>query len=136
MNIEILMAALATWASIAIAAALIGLTSGAVLFDRFGNYASHVLEVSMMVVMIYSLSYVFVSTHQLLNVRLLLGIGTAWVVLTLGLELLIGHYALGEPWARLRRFYRIEEGQLYSIALLVLLASPYVASLHAAATQH
>jgi len=135
MTVEVFLGASATWASIVMAAVFVGLLGNSFLRDRFGGAAAHMLEVLMMIVMIYALTFLFVSAHQIASVRLLSGIGVAWVILALGLELLIGHFALGEPWARLRRFFKIKAGQLYSIVLLVLLVSPYIASLHVAAIQ-
>lgn len=135
MTHKIFFAALATWASLVVAATFIGGLGNLFLSDRIGRYATHVVDASIMVAAIYGLSYLFVTAHEIVDARLLLGIGLVWAVLAVGLELLIGRAVLGEPWARLRRVYNIKTGRLYSIVLLALLLSPYIASLHAAALQ-
>ena len=133
MTVKIFLAVFATWASFVIAVFLIGLLASGFLRAKIGSVATHAMEISMSIISIYALTFILVSAHQIVSVRLLFGIGTAWVLLTLALELLIGHFGMGESWARVRRFYKIEAGQLYSIVLLVLLVSPYLASLHVAA---
>lgn len=136
MTVKVFFAAFAAWASFVIAAALIGLLASGFLRVRFGSVATHAMEISMLIVAIYALTFILVDAHGIVNVRHLFGIGIAWVVLTLGLELLIGYFGMGESWARVRRFFKIKAGQLYSIVLLALLVSPYLASLHVAAIQH
>jgi len=132
-NEKVFFAAFATWMSLVVVATFISGLGNAYLSDRIGNYATHLLDVSIMTAATYGLTFVFVTAHQIIDVGLLFGIGIAWATLTVGLELLVGHVLLGEPWARLWRVYDIRSRKLYSIVLLALLISPYVASLHAAA---
>jgi len=133
MTQQIFFAALATWASLAVAAAFIGAMGGAYLSERIGSYATHVVDVLLMIAATYGLTYLFVDGYEIVDVQLLLGIGISWSILAIGLELLVGRAVFGEPWARLGRAYNIKKGQLYSMVILALLISPYVASLHAAA---
>jgi len=131
---EIIIGALTTWAAIVAGVIFIGFLASGFLLDRFGSYVTHMLSVSMMILMIYALTYLFVAAHQIINVQYLFGIGAAWAVLTFGLELLFGHYALGESWARLRGLYKLKSARLYYIVLVALLAAPYMASLHLGAS--
>ena len=133
MTQERLFAAFATWASLVVAAVFIGGLGNLFLSDRIGVYATHVIDVLLMIAATYGLSYMFVTAHEIVDVRVLFGIGVAWSILTVGLELVVGRAVFGEPWARLRHVYNIKTGRLYSLVLLALLVSPYVASLHAAA---
>ncbi|MBT8111983.1 MAG: hypothetical protein KJO27_14795 [Gammaproteobacteria bacterium] len=135
MTPEILFGAIATWASFLFAAAFIAALGGSFLEDRIGRYATHVLDALMMIATIYGLTLLFVTGHDIVDVQLLYGIGLAWSISALGAEIVIGHFLFKTPWGRLRRLYDIRTGQLYSMVLLALLVSPYVASLHAAALQ-
>ena len=132
MTQQIILAALATWASLVVAAAFIGAMGNVYLSDRIGSHATHVVDVTLMIAATYGLTYLFVTSYEIVDVQLLFGIGLSWFILTIGLELIVGRVLFGEPWARLGRVYNIRKGQLYSIVLLALLISPYVASVHAA----
>ncbi len=116
----------------AVAATFVGGLGNLYLSERIGRTATHVVDALIMVCATYGQSYVFVTAHEITDVRLVFGIGLVWAVLAVGLELLIGRAVFGEPWARLRRVYNIKTGRLYSMMLLVLLISPDVASLYAA----
>jgi len=131
---EIVIGALTTWTAIVAGVVFIGFLASGFLLDRFGSYVTHMLAVSMMVIMIYALTFLFVSGHEIGNVRHLFGIGVAWATLTIGLELLFGHYALRESWAHLRGLYRIKSARLYYIVLVALCISPYLVSLQLSAS--
>ena len=130
MTVEVVLGALATWASFVVGAAFIGGLGAGFLVPRIGEQATQLLDASMMVALVYGLTYVLVSSHQIVSIRFLFGIGIAWAVLTAALEILIGHFMLDQAWAQLLRFYKKRTGRLYFVLLLVLVVSPYVASLH------
>jgi len=133
MTAKVVIGAFATWAAFVMAAALIGPLSSGFLRKRFSSMTTHTAEVLLMISANYALTLMFVSAYQIVLVWQLFSIGLAWVVLTSGLELLIGHYAMKRSWTGVRKFMKVESGRLYSIVLLALLVMPYVASLHIAA---
>ena len=132
MTSEVVLGALATWVSLLVGAALIGALGAGFLVPRVGERATQLLDASMMVALVYGLTYLFVSSHQIVSIRLPFGIGVAWAALTAALEILIGHFMLDQAWAQLLRFYKKRTGRLYFVMLLVLVVSPYMASLHSA----
>lgn len=132
MTSEVVLGALATWVSLLVGAALIGALGAGFLVPRVGERATQLLDASMMVALVYGLTYLFVSSHQIVSIRLLFGVGVAWAALTAALEILIGHFMLDQAWAQLLRFYKKRTGRLYFVMLLVLVVSPYMASLHSA----
>jgi len=90
MTLEVSFAAFATWASLVIIATFIGGLGNIYLSERIGINATHVIDVLTMILATYGLSYMFVTAHEIVDARLLLGIGISWSILTVGLELLVG----------------------------------------------
>jgi hypothetical protein len=58
----------------------------------------------------------------------LIGVGLFWLGLTLGFELLIGRAVLGYSWERIASDYKLFEGGLLPLGLLVLTAAPLIAA--------
>lgn len=58
----------------------------------------------------------------------LIGVGLLWLVLTLGFELLLGRLVMGLSWERIASDYKLFEGGLMPIGLLVLTAAPLIAA--------
>ena len=58
----------------------------------------------------------------------LLGVGAVWTMLMLTFEWTAGHYAFGRSWEDLARDYRIAEGGLLGLGMLVLFLSPLLAA--------
>ena len=67
MTQQIFFAALATWASLAVAAAFIGAMGDAYLSERIGSYATHVVDVLLMIAATYGLTYLFVNSYEITN---------------------------------------------------------------------
>ena len=55
-------------------------------------------------------------------------VGVAWLGLTLAFELLFGHFVTGKSWQAIMGVFNILKGDLFSIALLSCLASPWVSA--------
>lgn len=58
----------------------------------------------------------------------LLGVGAAWTVLMLVFEWSAGHYLLGRTWDELAQDYRLSQGGLLPLGMLVLWLSPLIAA--------
>lgn len=61
------------------------------------------------------------------NTLKLLGVGSFWLMLTVGFELLFGRYVMGLSWARIGADYNLAAGGLMPLGLLVLFFSPMIA---------
>ena len=55
-------------------------------------------------------------------------VGIAWFGLTLGFELLFGRFVTGKSWQAIMGVFNILKGDLFSIALLTCLVSPWVSA--------
>ena len=56
-----------------------------------------------------------------------LELGVAWVVATLGFELLAGHYAFGNPWSKIFADYNLLRGRIWLLIPLTILIAPVTA---------
>ena len=55
-------------------------------------------------------------------------VGIAWFGLTLAFELLFGHFVAGKSWQAIMGVFNMLKGDLFSIALLSCLVSPWVSA--------
>lgn len=129
MTTEVWFAVFATWLSFVVIAALIGGLGAGHLAERFGSKAAQQIDAVIIVALAYGLTLMFVRGHEIDDVKLLFGIGAAWALMTLVLELIVGHFLVRQSWARLLRFYKARTGRLYFALLIVLFFVPYIASL-------
>lgn len=54
----------------------------------------------------------------------LVGIGAAWMALTIAFEFLFGHYVMGASWPSLLSAYDLLEGRVWALVPLTLLVAP------------
>ena len=55
-------------------------------------------------------------------------VGVVWFVLTLAFELVFGHFVMGKPWQEVMQVFSIRKGDLFVVALLSTLVSPWLAA--------
>ena len=55
-------------------------------------------------------------------------VGVVWFVLTLAFELLFGHFVTGKPWHEVLQVFSIWQGDLFVVALLSTVGSPWLAA--------
>ncbi len=54
-------------------------------------------------------------------------IGGAWVLLTLAFEFIFGHFVMGKASGEILEIFKISQGNLMSLVLIAIAASPYLA---------
>lgn len=57
-----------------------------------------------------------------------IAVGVAWFGLTLAFEMLFGHFVIGKSWQAIIGVFNIMKGDLFSVALLTCLVSPWVSA--------
>ena len=62
------------------------------------------------------------------GLRQLLCVGAMWLGLTLGFEIFLGRFVIGYSWQRVASDYKLFEGGLLPIGMLILAAAPLVAA--------
>ncbi len=60
--------------------------------------------------------------------RGLLALGLGWTALTLAFEVMLGRIVLGAPWERITSDYRLDEGGLMPLGLMVMTLAPLIAA--------
>lgn len=55
-------------------------------------------------------------------------IGVIWFLLTLSFEFLLGHFVMGQPWHEILQVFDVSAGNLFVVALLATLVSPWLSA--------
>lgn len=97
-----------------------------VLEPRLGEHLARQTATLSGIVVVLACTAPFVRALGELPSRQLLGIGVAWLVLTLTFELPFGHYGLGKSWPELLADYDLAAGRLWPLFLLATLLAPWL----------
>lgn len=62
------------------------------------------------------------------DTRRLLLVGTTWVALTIGYEVVLGRFALHRSWSEIAEDFNLFRGRLFPLGLLFLLFSPLLST--------
>lgn len=115
---------LGAWLVMAVLAVFNGIFRELVLVPRIGSYPGHVLSTGLLVFAILVVSGLFFGAVPVAYGQLqLVGIGAAWVVMTVGFEFLVG-WAEGTPVSVTLGQYNVLAGQAWIAVPLTLLVAP------------
>lgn len=120
------------WVAIVGAEVLHGVLRSIVLVPRVGQHRSNQIGVfsgSLIILVIVRLSIAWLLKAELeARPSRLLGVGAAWTAMMLVFEWSAGHYVFGRSWDELAQDYRLMQGGLLPLGMLVLLFSPLIAA--------
>lgn len=88
------------------------------------DFALRQLSVLLGAVIIFGLTWLFLSWIRIHSARAALGIGAAWVVLTLAFEMALGRLT-GLGWDRILADYDLTQGGLMPLGLLAMGLTPW-----------
>ncbi len=118
--------ALGVWIAMLIIASVNGALRQAVLIPAVGDVAGRAISTLMLAALIALLTWATIgwigpqsSAHAGL-------IGAMWVMLTLAVEFLAGHYLFGTPWPALLEDYNVLRGRIWILVLIVTAIAPRV----------
>jgi hypothetical protein len=125
---RVLLRAALVWLVLVIAETVHGIARTVWLAPVVGDFRARQIAVfsgSVLIVLIVTLTirWMQVSTRPRL-----IAVGILWVVLTVGFEIGVGRWIAGYPWDRLASDYKLREGGLLPIGLLVMALSPWLAT--------
>lgn len=123
-----LLKGLAIWVVIILAETLHGVARVILLEPYVGDFRARQIAVFTGSAMILAIAVAAIRWIGAESVRQLIGVGLLWLGLTLGFELLLGRLVMGLSWERIASDYKLFEGGLLSIGLLVLTAAPLIAA--------
>lgn len=114
------------WLFVAVAASMNGMFRSLFLVPRIGEYASHVLSVLMLMIVVLLSSSVLVNRllKDYANSDLFL-IGSLWAVLTLSVDLVFEHYVLEIPWRAILADYNVSSGRIWVLVLTTEIIGPW-----------
>ncbi len=103
-------------------------TFGAAVLDQLiGSEISHSLITVLICLNIMAMITGFVRWAGRLLLGQLFILGLAWAVMSLTLELGVGHFAMGKDWPALMAGYDVFEGRLWPMVPLTMLLWPMAA---------
>jgi hypothetical protein len=119
--------ALTVWLLLITAEVVHGIVRTLVLTPVVGDFRARQLGVftgSLLILLITALTIRWIRASRL---RMLLMIGSAWVVLTVAFEISLGRM-MGYSWERLGSDYNMLEGGLLPIGFVIMATSPLIAA--------
>jgi hypothetical protein len=114
------------WLFVAIAASMNGMFRSLFLTPRVGEYASHVLSVLTLMIVILLSSSILVNRllKEYGNTDLFL-IGSFWAALTVSVDLVFEHFVLDIPWRAILTDYNLASGRIWILVLTTELIGPW-----------
>lgn len=92
-----------------------------------GDFKARQIAVFTGAALIFTVTLLCIKWIAPTNAKQCLAIGSAWVLLTLGFEILLGILLFNMPWQRIAADYNLLQGGLMPIGLLLLLFTPLAA---------
>ena len=119
---------LLTWLLLVVLATFNGFIREKLLIPWLGNEAAAPLSVLSLSLLILLATLVILPIFGSQKPGQYWLIGLTWLVMTVLFELLFGHYFVGESWEKMLESYKIWNGELWIVVLLVTLVAPYWAA--------
>jgi hypothetical protein len=126
--VRCLVRAVLVWVLLIAAEVVHGIARGVWLVPVVGDFRARQIGVFSGSLLILVIVSVTIRWMQVPTKPLLVSIGFLWVVLTVGFELGFGRLVLDSSWDRLASDYDLRDGGLLPIGLLVMAASPWLAT--------
>ena len=121
----VILTAFVFWAIMVAIAIANGFFAEKFLAPRIGDYASHLYKSFLIIAVIFTGAYIYISRFALPPLySSAMKTGLLWLSCSITFEFIIGHYLFGFSWERLFADYRIWEGRLWSLVLASEVAAP------------
>ena len=122
--------ALLTWLIMAVFMVLNGTVRELVYAPQLGAYAGHVISTILGIVIIWSVTWLFLKRQPALSGNVLWRIGALWLGLTVAFEFPFGHFVDGASWQTLLAEYNLLNGRLWLLILLSTALAPPLCGRH------
>ena len=120
--------ATAIWFAILLVAIANGAFRQAVLIPRLGEGTGHVLSTLALSAAVLLVTYLSLGWIGARGARECWSMGIYWLLLTIAFEFLAGHYLFHTPWETLLADYKVHEGRIWLLVVVVTLVAPAVAA--------
>jgi len=121
---SVLKRGLVIWIIIIIAESLHGTARQLLLEPLLGDFRARQISVFIGAIIIIAITFVFVRWLKGSRVTDFIMIGSLWVILTVGFEILLGRFAMGLSRERIASDYNLAAGGLMPLGLLAMLLAP------------
>lgn len=118
--------ALAVWLAILVCAVANGTLREAILIPHLGETLGLLLSGLLLSALILAITYFALPWLGVTRLSQLIGLGLAWLALTLVFELSFGRLQ-GKTWPVLLEAYTFKGGNIWPVVLLITAAAPYIA---------
>ena len=109
----------------AVAATANGIARVIVLEPRLGAGVAGVISVISLIVLIQVIAFLALRRQPARSRTQLAAVATAWLLMTVAFEFIIGHYVDGETWSELAANYNLLQGRLWPIVLASIVCAPF-----------
>lgn len=113
------------WLMIVVIAIANGAVREKLLIPIIGSGISLPVSGLLLSLLIFIVAYVSVPYFGYGERNGYIAVGVLWFFLTLAFEFLFGHFIGGKPWADILQVFNIRSGDLFAIALITTLVSPW-----------
>lgn len=113
------------WLMIVVMAIANGAVREKLLTPIIGSGISLPVSGLLLSMLIFMVAYVSVPFFGSSERNAYIVVGILWFSLTLAFEFLFGHFVGGKPWADILQVFNIKSGDLFTIALITALVSPW-----------
>ena len=121
---SLLLRALEVWLVISVVEVIHGVARVVFLEPIVGDFTARQLAVFSGSLLIIAVTFLFRRWLGIASPREALAVGGAWLVLTIGFELVLGRIVLDLSWNRLLSDYDLSRGGLMPLGLLILFFTP------------
>ena len=117
---------LAAWCVMLLVSIANGAARDLTYAKSMSELAAHQLSTLISVLLLGVVIRGFVRRYPPSSARHALGVGLAWVALTVAFEFLFFHFVAGHAWSVLLANYNVFAGRVWVVVLLWIAAAPYV----------
>lgn len=112
------------WLLIILAETIHGIARTLLLEPLIGDFRARQVSVFVGSIIIIAITFIFVRWLKGSHAYHFFLIGTMWVVLTVGFEILLGRFVTDVSWERISSDYNVANGGLMLFGLLIMMFAP------------
>ena len=120
--------AIGIWIVILVAAIINGFVREKILTPAIGFDLALPISGLILTILVLLIVWIFVPFINVKKAKHYFTIGFFWLGLTLAFEFIFGHYILDKSWQEICEIFNIKNGDLFSIVLIMMLFSPWLAA--------
>jgi hypothetical protein len=124
----IILKSVLVWLIIILAESINGTVRIFLLVPSLGDRLAHQISFVIGSVLILAIATFFVRWLQASRFSQFMSIGTLWLGLTVGFEVILGRFILGYSWQQISADYNLLQGGLMPIGLIWLMLAPLIAA--------